>query len=115
MKFATTLLLLISFAASAKSVEMTEEKWNTLSKEAVKERLKDPESVKFKDMFYSDSYKNIDVTCGYVNAKNGFGGYNGFERFVASGTNTNLVFFETEVGSFDKVWTTLCENNHVNK
>jgi hypothetical protein len=44
----------------------------------VKSMLTDPESAQFKDM---KARTDIKVVCGYVNAKNKFGGYVGFRRF----------------------------------
>lgn len=43
------------------------------SQEAVEKILSDPDSAKFKDQIYN---------CGYVNAKNSFGGYVGYKRYV---------------------------------
>ncbi|MBD1590173.1 hypothetical protein [Pseudomonas typographi] len=45
--------------------------------EAVKDRLSDPDSAKFK----FPPYKGGDVYCGTVNAKNKMGGYVGFSPF----------------------------------
>ena len=44
---------------------------------AVKAKLKDPESSKFKNIKLSEDMS----FCGDVNAKNGFGGYSGFSKF----------------------------------
>lgn len=40
--------------------------------------LKDPASVQWKDVRWSDG---ADGVCGYYNAKNSFGGYTGFKYF----------------------------------
>ena len=45
--------------------------------ESVKAKLKDPDSAQF-SMIRSGS----GITCGYVNARNSYGGYSGDERFV---------------------------------
>lgn len=50
------------------------------SQEAVREQMKDPESARFRNI------KVYDITvCGEVNAKNSYGGYNGFKRFFVLG------------------------------
>lgn len=45
--------------------------------------LKDPMSAQFKNVRLVD-YNNGKVICGEVNAKNSYGGYIGFQRFIAS-------------------------------
>jgi hypothetical protein len=52
--------------------------------------LKDPDSAKYSDLvLYRDQIGDDDFAghyslCGYVNAKNGFGGYSGPQGFVSS-------------------------------
>jgi hypothetical protein len=52
--------------------------------------LKDPDSAKYSDLvLYRDQSGDDDLAghyslCGYVNAKNGFGGYSGPQGFVSS-------------------------------
>lgn len=48
---------------------------------AVKNQLRDPESAQF-----SDVTVNVESACGFVNSKNGYGGYSGKKPFVAVGT-----------------------------
>jgi hypothetical protein len=80
--------------------------WITSSEESVKQKLKDPDSAQFKDVrFYSGS--GIPVTCGQVNAKNGFGGYTGFERFVAVGPKAAYLDSEVVEG-IGEVWNKFC-------
>ncbi|MDN8035513.1 hypothetical protein [Burkholderia vietnamiensis] len=45
--------------------------------------LKDPESAQFRDVFVGVTY-----ACGQVNARNGFGGYTGFNDFYVSGVSS---------------------------
>jgi hypothetical protein len=43
--------------------------------------LKDPYSTKFRNIFhYEDS--GVNIYCGQINAKNGFGGYTGWSYFT---------------------------------
>ena len=52
-----------------------------MGKQAVKGMLKDPESATFRNVFVSRAAlgaKEVSVSCGEVNAKNGFGGYSGY-------------------------------------
>lgn len=52
------------------------------AKDAMTASLKDPASAKYQDVM-AHRYQSGYVFCGAVNAKNGFGGYMGFTRFVA--------------------------------
>ncbi len=81
--------------------------WNEQSKDAVRSRLKDGSSAKFRNVRFSDA-SGTPVTCGQVNAKNGLGGYRGFQGFVAGGPDRSLVFLEEQVGGFASVRRELC-------
>lgn len=81
--------------------------WIEKGKDAVKMRLKDPDSAAFKKVYFSRGKRGIPMVCGQVNAKNGFGGFSGFEYFI-SGTTENLTFLESEVKDFSKAWKELC-------
>lgn len=82
--------------------------WIVKSQDGIKARLRDPDSAEFKDSrFYSGG--KTPVVCGRVNARDGFGGYTGFERYVASGEK--LAFLESDLKTpqeMDKVWSTYC-------
>ncbi|WP_447754285.1 hypothetical protein [Sphingopyxis fribergensis] len=53
---------------------------------AVKRELRDPESAQF-----SDVVVNVESACGFVNSKNGFGGYVGRQPFVVVGEEATLL------------------------
>lgn len=48
---------------------------------AVRQQLRDPDSAQFRDIKIGTG-DDAHFVCGYVNAKNGFGGYIGFTRFM---------------------------------
>jgi hypothetical protein len=52
---------------------------------AVRAELKDPDAAQFRDVRANYTEEFGVVACGRVNAKNDFGGYTGFRRFVSSG------------------------------
>ena len=54
----------------------------------VRDRMKDPSSVQFKEVHFVPKYK---VVCGRYNAKNSFGAYTGFRLFAV---NDGGEFFE---------------------
>jgi hypothetical protein len=76
-----------------------------LIEQAVKEQLKDPDSAKFKHSDYHVD-KTDGVYCGYVNAKNSYGGYTGFQTFevlsVADGKGFIMIGVDGD-GVMDKI------------
>ena len=74
------------------------------TQDGVKARLRDPSSAEFTDV-HTATYQGADVVCGYVNAKNGFGGKTGSQKFVGVG---NTIFLEEEGSSaVNEAWTTM--------
>jgi hypothetical protein len=53
------------------------------AQESLKQSLKDPSSAQFRNVRLV-TFGSGKVICGEVNAKNSYGGYVGFKRFVAS-------------------------------
>ncbi|WHP05796.1 hypothetical protein QLH32_17610 [Acinetobacter corruptisaponis] len=79
-----------------------------LAKRLIKNSAKDPESVEFRNITSNFTEKFGNVACGEFNAKNGFGGYNGFKRFIA---NDKTLFVDGENNTnipFDKMWIDAC-------
>lgn len=74
--------------------------------EDLKGRLKDPSSAEFSEMKVSRR-NGATVVCGYVNAKNSFGGMTGRERFVVSGLAATMES-DVEAGGFQPVWDAFC-------
>lgn len=54
---------------------------------AVKEKLRDPDSARFRDIKRTGD----NSFCGWVNAKNGLGGYTGFAVFYTGPKGTALL------------------------
>lgn len=79
---------------------------------AVRDTLKDPDSAKFRDGYVYPQSDGSFVGCGSVNAKNGFGAYSGYRRFIASKGN---VLFDggtaQNIANFDVDWITRCRDN----
>lgn len=82
--------------------------WIIKSQEAIQRRLKDPDSAEFRNVeFYSGG--SVPVACGEVNAKNGFGGYTGFERFIASGTKLAILASDMQSPTeMQNIWVKMC-------
>lgn len=86
---------------AANEAAMQEIKRQRLVRSFVARHLKDPDSAEF---------RNQSGLCGEVNAKNGFGGYTGYRRFMAA--NEDLVVFEggkqLTPAEFDEAWRRAC-------
>lgn len=80
------------------------------AKEAVRERLSDPGSASFRGLYFHSPKNGLMVVCGEVNAKNKFGGYSGFERFMSNSTPA-ATFLESDVKAVDfpESWKALCQ------
>jgi len=80
---------------SAAEKKAQQEKWfgaETIvaAERAVRRELKDPDSAQFKEVRANYTEEFGAVACGRVNARNEFGGYTGFRRFVSGGKSVIL-------------------------
>jgi hypothetical protein len=80
----------------------------TQTKAALEEKLKDADSAKYKEVaaYHVPKLGPGYAFCGKVNAKNSFGAYGGYERFVGV---PGQVFLESEVSDFGTVWNAMCD------
>jgi len=69
--------------------------------------LKDAPTAKFQNRFVSRAGDGL-VYCGEVNARNGFGGYNGYRHFIV-GPNDPVVI-DGEAQAFDLAWSGECSD-----
>jgi len=81
--------------------------WMDRGKSAAKEKLKDPSSAKFRNVYFHKGAKGIPMTCGEVNSRNSFGGYSGYQKFVSAG-KPELTFLQEQVKGFSDVWSQFC-------
>ncbi len=82
--------------------------WIGLSKDAVRSRLREPSSATFRNVIFHVYEGRMPMVCGEVNAKNGFGGYTGYQGFIASGDALVFLESELEAGEFVKSWNMIC-------
>lgn len=83
---ATMLVFSANLVFAASNQQMIDE-----AKRAVRERLKDPESARFRNVRVTLTPNNSVWIKGEYNAKNAFGGYVGFEKFVYTTEEKHLV------------------------
>src|SRR4051812_42797430 len=57
------------------------------AQEAMRKRLRDPSSAQFETVYITET----GVVCGFVNAKNSYGGYAGKTPFVSLNTTMTMV------------------------
>lgn len=102
----TTIFILCSTTLIASDTR--EIAWIEKGKEAVRSKLKDPNTAQFKNVYFHRGAKGIPVSCGEVNSKNSFGGYTGFQKFISAG-NPELTFIQSEVTDFTTSWKQFCK------
>lgn len=85
---------------AARDAELREIKLNRVAADAVKRTLKDPSSAEFRKQ---------QGLCGEVNARNSFGAYGGFRRFVV--ISESLVMTEADMppDAFAQLWASGCK------
>jgi hypothetical protein len=66
-------------------------------KAGVTKVLRDPASAQFGEFAAVTTSDGTRKACGYVNSKNGFGGYSGMNLFIGSFSGSN--FTPTDIGS----------------
>lgn len=88
------------------SEETRRQAWIVKGQDAVRQKLKDPESASFRKAAFSNK-SGSPVSCGEVNSKNSFGGFTGYQRYVSAGS-ADLTFLEEEVEDFDALWVKMC-------
>lgn len=67
--------------------------------DGVRSSLKDPGSAQFGDYVAGLNSKNGIVVCGWVNAKNSYGGYTGKQPYLALYLPDNGKFYVQKIGS----------------
>ncbi len=77
--------------------------------DVLKRRLRDPDSARFRDLHVSRR-SGSPVVCGQVNARNAFGGYSGFERFVSASAG-GIIVLESDMaaGEMSGLWRRVCD------
>ena len=105
-RFYASVLLIAGLSITSLSAVANDAAWIRISQETIKQKLKDPNSAQFKNVTFNRSSKS-KVVCGQVNSKNSFGGYVGFQRFIAAGSQFG--YLESEISDdFSTVWRQFC-------
>lgn len=100
---------LCGLSMSGNAAEVPEGKkldWIAVSEQGVRAVLKDGASATFRNEYFV-SFRNTPLVCGEVNSKNGFGGYTGYQHFIAGG-DTNFIEEDFKPGEFAGFWNQIC-------
>ena len=76
-----------------------------LGEKYVRLKLKDPEAAEFRNQFTGKA----GLPCGEVNAKNGFGAYMGFQRYMVANQEMTALESDMAPGEFDISWDRFCK------
>lgn len=83
--------------------------WIARNQSLIKQRLRDPDSARF-DRTHVSWKSGSPVVCGYVNAKNAFGGYVGRARFIAAGEAIQVLESDMAAGEMSQLWYQSCDS-----
>lgn len=99
----------VAFMTSSGQVVASDSTQDALTKiraeRAVRELLRDGRTAEFRNVDVKRTENDVRYTCGEVNAKNAFGGYGGYQRFISLGQAT---FLQEQVDDFEPVWRQFC-------
>lgn len=108
MKFAIIFVLLALSGCSKSEQKKLDEERAVLDLQVqniVRESLKDGDSAKFRNQW---------EFCGEVNAKNSFGAYTGYQRYILTKEKLYLEnefnSDQTSISAFNQVWTEDCKH-----
>lgn len=76
-----------------------------LGEKYIKAKLKDPSSAEFRNQFIGKK----GIPCGEVNAKNSFGAFTGFRRYMVASEELAVTEADMAPGHFDVSWSQACQ------
>lgn len=76
----------------------------SLGEKYVKEKVLEPSSAQFRNQFIGKK----GAPCGEVNAKDAFGGYIGFQRYISVARDLTLLAQDVAPAEFEASWAQLC-------
>jgi hypothetical protein len=108
MRLLITTALMLALAACGKSAEQKQrEDMALLSSQGekyVREKILEPSQAQFRNQFIGKG----GAPCGEVNAKDAFGAYIGFQRYISVARELTLLAQDVSPAEFDAQWQQLC-------
>ena len=75
-----------------------------LGEKYVREKVLEPASAQFRNQFIGKG----GAPCGEVNAKDAFGGYIGYQRYISVARDLTLLAQDVSPAEFEQQWQQLC-------
>ncbi|MFA9217918.1 MAG: hypothetical protein ACEQSK_12550 [Sphingomonadaceae bacterium] len=76
-----------------------------LGEKYVREKVREPAAARFRHQFIGKQ----GAPCGEVDAKDAFGAYLGYQRYIAVARDLTLLALEVAPAEFEEQWTQLCQ------
>jgi hypothetical protein len=108
MRLAITIALLLALAACGKTAEQKQREevatLTSLGEKYVREKVLEPSQAQFRNQFVGKG----GAPCGEVNAKDAFGSYIGFQRYISVARDLTLLAQDVAPAEFEAQWRQLC-------
>jgi hypothetical protein len=108
MRLAITMALVLALAACGKTTAQKQQEdaatMTTLGEKYVKEKILEPNQAQFRNQFIGKG----GAPCGEVNAKDAFGAYIGFQRYISVARDLTLLAQDVSPAEFEAQWQQLC-------
>jgi hypothetical protein len=75
-----------------------------LGEKYVREKVREPQAALFRNQFIGKT----GAPCGEVNAKDAFGAYIGYQRYISVARDLTLMAQDVAPAEFEASWTQLC-------
>jgi len=108
MRLLITTALMLALAACGKSAEQKQREdmalLNSQGEKYVREKVLEPAHAQFRNQFIGKG----GAPCGEVNAKDAFGAYIGFQRYISVARDLTLLAQDVTPDEFETQWQQLC-------
>ncbi|WP_343729187.1 hypothetical protein [Duganella sp.] len=108
MRLVITIALLLALGACGKTAEQKQREeaaaLTTLGEKYVREKVLEPTQAQFRNQFIGKG----GAPCGEVNAKDAFGGYIGFQRYISVARDLTVLAQDVPPAEFEAQWRQLC-------
>jgi hypothetical protein len=102
------MVLMLALAACGKSAEQKKHEESAVltsqGEKYVKEKILAPEQAQFRNQFIGKG----GAPCGEVNAKDAFGAYIGFQRYISVARDLTLLAQDVSPAEFEAQWQQVC-------
>jgi hypothetical protein len=108
MRLFITIAMLLALAACGKTAEQRQQEealaLTQLGEKYVREKVLEPSQARFRNQFIGKG----GAPCGEVNAKDAFGGYIGYQRYISVARDLTLLAQDVSPAEFEAQWQQLC-------